>query len=175
MILKLLENISKSLEENDIPYMLSGSIALNHYCVPRMTVDIDIVIELFEEKIKDFLSIFTGNYYLNADTVKIETKRHGMFNAIDNETGFKVDFIVRKDTVFRENEFLRRRKAVIANFDVWIVSPEDLIISKIEWIQQIQSDKQINDIINLLAYPSVDKDYIKNWCNNLSLNTFNLI
>jgi len=155
--------------------MLSGSLALNHYCVPRMTVDIDIVVELFEKNINDFLSIFTGNYYLNVDTVLNETKRHGKFNVIDNETGFKVDFIVRKNTPFRENEFLRKKKTKIADIDLWIVSPEDLIISKIEWIQKIQSEKQLNDIVNLLAYPSIDKDYINEWCNNLNLNTFNLI
>jgi hypothetical protein len=175
MILKLLRHVSDSLENKEIPYMLSGSIALNHYCVPRMTVDIDIVIELYEENIKDFLSIFSENYYLNEDTVKIEIRKHGMFNIIDNETGFKVDFILRKETSFRKHEFLRRRKVQIADIDVWIVSPEDLVISKIEWIQQLQSEKQIGDIKNLLEYPGIEKPYIKDWCKNLNLNTFDLI
>jgi hypothetical protein len=175
MILELLERISKSLENKKIPYMLSGSIALNNYSVPRMTVDIDIVIELYEKNLQDFLSIFDDKYYLNKETAMIETKKHGMFNVIDYETGFKIDFIVRKDNEFRQHQFLRRRKAKIATFDVWIVSPEDLVISKIEWIQQFQSDKQINDITNLLALPEINKDYILEWCNKLGLKTFNLI
>ncbi|MCK4664161.1 MAG: hypothetical protein KAT68_14935 [Bacteroidales bacterium] len=175
MILKLLHRITKSLEDKKIDYMLSGSIALNIYIVPRMTLDIDIVVELHEKNIKDFLSIFSKNYYLNTNTVKKETKNHGMFNIIDYETGFKIDFIVRKETEFRKLEFERRRKIKIIDFDIWIVSSEDLIISKIEWIQQLQSDKQIQDIKNLIANIKIDKEYIKKWCKKLNLKTFDLI
>ena len=175
MIINLLKRITQSLEDKHIPYMLSGSIALNNYTVPRMTMDIDIVVELHEENLSDFLSIFGENYYLNKDVVKEETKRLGMFNVIDHETGFKVDFIIRKNTEYREFEFQRRLKTKVADFDVWIVSPEDLTISKIEWIQQLQSNTQINDIENLLAKPELDKKYIKEWCKKLNLKTFNLL
>ena len=175
MILDLLKRIANSLECKNIPYMLSGSIALNNYTIPRMTLDIDIIIELHEENLQDFIYLFGENYYLNKDTVKEETKRLGMFNLIDFETGFKLDFILRKNTEYHKFEFSRRRKMQIADFDIWIVSPEDLTISKLEWIQQYQSDKQIDDIKNLLAIPDIDKDYITNWCKKLNLKTFNLI
>ncbi len=175
MILGLLKRITKSLENKNIPYMLSGSIALNNYTIPRMTLDIDIVIELHEEKLNDFLAIFNESYYLNANIVKEETKRLGMFNVIDHVTGFKVDFILRKNTEYRKLEFERKQRTKIADFEVWIVAPEDLIISKIEWIQQYQSDKQINDIQNLIANPKLDREYIITWCNKLKLNTFNLL
>lgn len=175
MILNLLKRITQSLERKHIPYMLSGSIALNNYTVPRMTMDIDIVVELHEENLNDFLSIFGDNYYINKDAVKEATKRLGMFNVIDHETGFKVDFILRKNTAYRKFEFQRRLKTRIADFDIWIVAPEDLVISKIEWIQQFQSDKQINDIENLLAKPDIDTSYIKKWCKELNLKSFNLL
>ena len=45
MILELLEEVCNKLEEINIPYMLSGSLAMNVYTVPRMTRDIDIVIK----------------------------------------------------------------------------------------------------------------------------------
>lgn len=175
MILKLLKRVTKQLENKNIPYMLSGSIALNNYAIPRMTMDIDIVISLHEENMQDFLSIFDEKYYINKDVVKKETQRLGMFNVIDHETGFKVDFILRKNSKYRKHEFSRREKIQIVDFDVWIVSPEDLVVSKIEWIQQLQSDKQITDIGNLLALPEINKIYIKNWCERLNLNTFNLL
>jgi len=175
MILGLLKSISKELESRNIPYMLSGSIALNNYCVPRMTVDIDIVIELYEEKLSEFLSIFDENFYYNAETVKSETKKHGIFNIIDHETGFKIDFILRKESDYRQLEFLRRTKVKIEDIEVWIVTPEDLVISKIDWIQHFQSEKQITDIKNLLAISGIEKKYILDWCQKLSLNTFNLI
>lgn len=158
--------------------MLSDSIALNNYAIPRMTMDIDIIIALKEENLKDFLSIFDTNYYINENTVREETRRLGMFNVIDHHTGLKVDFILRKDTEYRKHEFERRTKTSFEDFDVWTVSIEDLIISKLEkleWIQVLQSDKQITDIKNLLANPQADITYIKEWCNKLNLNTFNLL
>jgi hypothetical protein len=175
MIIKLLEKISRSLESKNIPYMLSGSIALNRYTIPRMTLDIDIVIELGDNNKDSFISLFSENFYINHDTVNQEIKKRGMFNVIDYESGYKVDFIVRKNSEYRINEFQRRKKEKIGEIEVWMVSPEDLIISKIAWIQQLQSDKQISDIKNLLSVPDIDLDYIKHWCNKLQLNTFSFV
>jgi hypothetical protein len=175
MINYLLKKITLQLHEKNIPYMLSGSMALAYYSIPRMTLDIDIIIELYEENIPVFLSIFNEGYYLEPDTVNEETRRKGMFNAIDHETGYKVDFIVRKNSEYRKLEFSRKQKVIIEGIDVWIVSPEDLVISKIFWIQQYQSEKQIRDIKNLLQLTELDKDYLYHWCRKLQLNTFNLL
>jgi hypothetical protein len=175
MIIDLLRRVTQSLEEKKIPYMLSGSLALNAYSVPRMSLDIDIVIELYEKQMIGFFEIFNENYYINKKTVKQEINRQGMFNVIDLKSGFKVDFILKKETEYRNIEFSRRRREPVADFDVWIVSPEDLIISKIDWIQQLKSDKQINDIENLIAIPGLDMNYISYWCEKLNLNTYELI
>jgi len=175
MILDLLKRITQSLNKKDIPYMLSGSIAYNHYAIPRMTMDIDIVISLQNEYVDKFISIFDENYYLNINTVREEIKHSGMFNVIDHKTGFKIDFILLKNSEYRQFEFQRRKKIKIDDFEVWIVSIEDLTISKFEWIQVYQSDKQISDIKNLLANPEIDKKYISDWCNKLNLKTFNLL
>lgn len=175
MIVDLLKRIITSLDTNSIPYMLSGSIAMNSYTVPRMTLDIDIVIELKEENLDAFLSLFDDTFYINHDTVRHEVTRQGMFNVIDHRTGFKVDFIVRKNSRYRLHEFGRRQKIRLEDMDIWMVSPEDLVVSKIIWIQQLKSDKQIEDIENLLAMPLLDINYIRYWCEELKLETYNLI
>jgi len=175
MIFKLLHKVTRSLEEAGIPYMLSGSIALNRYSIPRMTLDIDIVIELNANNLEIFLKLFPDKFYMNTDTVKQEAQRAGMFNIIDFESGLKIDFIVRKSTEYRIHEFKRRKKEKIEDVEVWMVSPEDLIISKLEWIQLLQSDKQMTDIRNLLSSPEIDKEYILYWCKKLNLNTFDLL
>ncbi len=154
--------------------MVSGSLALNVYCIPRMTMDIDIVIELDQEKVNDFLEIFSDGYYLNENTVRQEISRKGMFNVIDHRTGFKIDFIIRKDSEYRKFEFSRKTRMLLDSTPVWMVSAEDLTISKIDWIQRLQSDKQLGDIKILLSIPGIDKDYIFTWCEKLKLNTFDL-
>jgi len=175
MIIELLQSIVQALDVKEIPYMLSGSLAQNVYSIPRMTLDIDIVIELEQKKLEDFISIFNKGFYLDVHTIRNETKKRGMFNIIDHKTGFKIDFFIRKNTEYRKLEFSKRARKEIAGFEAWVVSPEDLIISKIEWIQQLQSDKQRGDIVNLLAIQNIDKEYILHWCNTLGLNTFVLI
>ena len=44
--LEILKLVCNRLEDAQIPYMLTGSFAGNFYAVPRMTRDIDIVLEL---------------------------------------------------------------------------------------------------------------------------------
>jgi hypothetical protein len=175
MIQELFKSVTGLLDQKGIGYMISGSLALNIYCIPRMTLDIDIVVELDKDNINDFLEIFSAGYYLNEETVKQEIGRRGMFNVIDHRSGLKIDFIIRKDTEYRRLEFSRKTRKIIDDIPVWIVSPEDLIISKIDWIQQLQSEKQINDIKMLLSLPGIDKEHILSWCAKLNLETYNLL
>lgn len=175
MIQELLKTVTQSLDQKGIGYMISGSLALNVYCIPRMTMDIDIVIGLDLANLNDFLEIFSTGYYFNEDTIKQEIRRKGMFNVIDHRSGFKIDFIIRKDTEYRRLEFSRKTQKVLDNIPVWMVSAEDLIVSKIEWIQQLQSDRQIQDIKMLMTLPEIDRDYIISWCKKLNLKTFDLL
>ncbi len=174
MIIELLKRVCNSLDKNNIPYMISGSIALNIYAVPRMTRDIDIVIELPSIRIEEFTSLFPDSYF-NKNTIQEEVRRKGMFNIIDNYTGFKIDFIVRKDTEYFNLAFNRRIRTKEFDTEIWVISVEDLIIAKIFWIQQYQSELQIMDIKNLLLNKKKDIQYIKDWCRKLKFNTYNLL
>ena len=44
--LEVLRTVAARLDQAGIAYMLTGSMALNYYAVPRMTRDIDLVVEL---------------------------------------------------------------------------------------------------------------------------------
>ena len=174
MILDLLKRVCKSLDENKFPYMISGSIAMNIYTIPRMTMDIDIVVELSLKRIDEFTNMFPDSYF-NKTTIRNEIKRKGIFNIIDHKTGFKIDFIIRKDTEYYRLAFNHRKKIKELDMEIWVISLEDLIIAKIIWIQEYQSEKQSLDIENLLLNPDKDMNYIKEWCSNLKLRTFNLL
>jgi hypothetical protein len=174
MILELLKKVCKALDDNEFPYMISGSIALNIYAIPRMTRDINIVIELPIHRIDEFVLLFP-NSYLNKTTVIEEVKRQGLFNIIDHETGFKLDFIPRKDTDYFRHAFNRRARIRELETELWVISLEDLIIAKLIWIQDYQGEQQMHDIQNLLLNPDKEMKYIRDWCHELDLNTFNLL
>lgn len=175
MILELLKKVITALDQRNISYMLSGSVAMNTYTVPRMTRDIDIVIHLKLSDIDKFAEIFSEGFYIYKEGIEEEVRRKGMFNIIDFQSGQKIDFIVRKDTDFHLTEFERRRTSEAYGFPVWIVSVEDLIISKLFWIQVLQSDTQMRDIQNLLEDNEVDLPYIHHWIKKLGLLTFGLL
>jgi hypothetical protein len=58
---------------------------------------------------------------------------------------------------------------------IYVVSPEDLIISKLIWIQDLQSSVQMEDIKNLILFDTLDWAYIDLWVGKLRLNSFNLL
>jgi aryl carrier-like protein len=60
-------------------------------------------------------------------------------------------------------------------FSAWLVTAEDLIISKLIWIQDVQSEKQMDDIKNLLESGDLDIVYIVSWIEQLNLKTFDLL
>jgi predicted nucleotidyltransferase component of viral defense system len=175
MIASLLEEVCIALNGTNIPYMVSGSMAMTLYTIPRMTRDIDIIVELNKEDIDKFYDIFAGHAYIDKLTVEEEVKRRGMFNVIDHRTGYKVDFMLKKFNEYRGKEFDRRQFTTAFGFPMWVVSLEDLILSKIIWIQEYQSERQMEDIKNLLRNDKADMAYIQEWCQKLGLNTFNLL
>ena len=81
----------------------------------------------------------------------------------------KIDCIIRKRDEFRLEEFSRRRKISVGDFDLWIVSKEDLILSKCWWALESESERQLSDIQNLLA-TGYDEAYLMRWSNHLQVN-----
>lgn len=163
------------METLQIPYMLSGSVAMNFYAEPRTTQDIDIVVEMQDYDITGLVKMLEDKFYYFQESMYEETRRKGMFNIIDFETGFKVDFIIRKNDLYEQVKFQNRRQSKYGDTDLWIISPEDLVLSKLQWIQVLESNKQKSDILNLLDNDDLDLVYIKYWCTTLRLKTYKLL
>jgi hypothetical protein len=173
-VIELFNKVAQKLEENQISYMLSGSLAMSYYTTSRMTRDIDIVIHLQEANIEKFIAIFE-NFYLHKPTIVEEVERQGMFNVIDNISGFKIDFILMKNTEYSKLAMNRRQSFDDIYGKVWVIAIEDLIIAKLRWIQTLFSERQARDIESLLQNPIVDHNYLQYWIKNLNLNTFQLL
>lgn len=172
---KFLSYILTFFEENNISYMLSGSVALSIYTIPRATRDLDFIVHIQNKDIDALINHFEKGFYCDRDAVQDAIKKRSLFNIIDFESGFKADFIVLKDEPYRITEFKRRQLHQFGNQDLYIVSPEDLLLSKLIWIQDYQSEIQILDIKALLELENLNKTYLQNWIKSLKLNTFNLL
>lgn len=166
--LEVLQDATTRLERAGIQYMLTGSIALSYYAQPRMTRDIDLVAELSGRNARSVTGLFAPDYYISESDVSNAIAGAGMFNVLHLEKLVKLDFIVRKDTPYRRHEFGRRKRVRMPGFEAWIVSREDLILSKLAWAKDSGSEMQMRDVRALLA-SGVDRPYLERWAKELSV------
>lgn len=167
----LLKRVTAALDAVGIAYMVAGSISSSLHGHPRATNDIDIVISPSEEQLNSFVESFGEDYYISAQAAKDAFNRKSIFNLIDNATGWKVDLVVRKERAFSREEFQRRRRAGVMGVDVFVASPEDVILSKLEWAKSSGSGQQVRDALGVVEVQGddLDLDYLKKWAVALSV------
>lgn len=169
--LALISLVTSRLEAAGFPYMITGSIAMAMYAEPRMTRDVDMVIDCRADDAERLASLFESDCYVDAGAVSRAVSDQTMFNVIHRQWIAKVDFIVRKREPYRELEFQRRRQVEVDGVRVWMVSPEDLILSKLVWMQQGESIQQANDVKLLLdSIPQMDFEYLNTWARTLEVH-----
>ena len=166
--LDLLLDVTRRLEQAGLEYMLTGSMALNHYAQPRMTRDIDFVLALPLKDLDTLPLIFGDEFYFSPEAAREAILQQSCFNVIHNETLIKIDFMIRKRDDYRLVEFERRRRIEVEGSSLWIVSKEDLILSKLDWARESLSDRQLSDVENLLA-TGADTEYLNTWSQKLNL------
>ncbi|MGQ0812254.1 MAG: hypothetical protein ACT4OO_13670 [Nitrospiraceae bacterium] len=148
--LEVLKMVTGRLAHAGIAYMVTGSITANYYAVPRMTCDIDIVVEMTGRDVDQIIGLFQEEFYIDRERVERAISEKAMFNIIHNVFVIKVDFVVRKAGEYRQIEFGRKRTVTVEGQEFFIVSPEDLILSKLEWAKDSRSPVQLGDVRNLL-------------------------
>ena len=148
--LDILKLVAERLQYADIAYMISGLIALNYYAQPRLTRDIDIVVALRREDAERVTHLFAEDFYIDADAVRNAIIQLGMFNIIHYDHVVKVALIVRKETPYRQEEFTRRIAVEIDGVTLWLVTAEDLLLSKLVRAAESRSEMQLQDVRNLL-------------------------
>jgi hypothetical protein len=75
-------------------------------------------------------------FYVSGEAAREAVRRETQFNAIDPKSGWKVDWIVRRDRPFSRREFERRRRVDVMGLELPMVTPEDLIVAKLEWVER---------------------------------------
>ena len=149
--------------------MLTGSMAMNLHAIPRMTRDIDIVVAVTDELLGNLAEIFPAEeYYLSEAAARDAVARCSCFNLIHLGTMMKIDIMVRKSDEYRIHEFSRKQLHQIEDQSVFVVSKEDLILSKLDWARASESERQMDDVRNLLA-SGCDLEYLKQWAPKLQL------
>ena len=163
-----------ALDRFEIPHMVAGSHASSYHGKPRSTNDIDLVIApRTRRSLVEFAEAFIDErFYASAVAAEEAFRMRGMFNVIDTQTGVKVDLILRKARPFSESKFARRRPARIFGIPVFVATPEDTILSKLEWAKLGESERQLRDVGSVLrmSAATLDLPYIERWAPELGVS-----
>jgi len=168
-----LRRLVRILDQHGIPYMLTGSMATSYHGRPRATHDADIVIDPTDQQLELLVHDLSTDFYVDPAGARMALDQRRQFNAIETQHACKIDLIIRKDRPFSLEEFRRRQRVDLA-FDqpVAIVTPEDAILSKLEWARKSgDSERQIRDAAGVLEInPALDRVYIERWASELGVS-----
>jgi hypothetical protein len=106
---------------------------------------------------------------VSEQNIRESLAQESIFNLIHQESVIKVDCIIRKSSEYRRVEFERRQKISVLDFTTFIVSKEDLVISKLSWARSSHSEVQLADVRNLMA-TGYDAAYLQHWTRELGLD-----
>jgi hypothetical protein len=161
-----------ALESTGIPYMLVGSFASSAHGIPRATKDIDIVIAPSREQLAPLIEqLPAAQYHAVLDEALFAFDHQSLFNVTDYETGWRIDFIIAKSSAFSAVELSRRREIEVAGVRVYVASPEDVLIAKLDWAKQGGSHRQLEDAATIISTQGSDLDvaYIERWVEAMEL------
>jgi hypothetical protein len=164
--------IVSALDSAGIQFMVVGSLASSLHGDPRATRDADIVIKTNQQSLAAFLTLIGDEFYVSPDAAQQAVRQQSMFNVIDAASGWKVDLIVSPSTPFGDESFSRRIWTDIMGVRVAVQSPEDTILSKLQWGKESGSEMQYRDALGvaLQQWERLDQAYLRQWAAQLDVS-----
>lgn len=165
--------VMAALADEDIPAMLTGSLAAAVRGATRATMDVDLVIDPTPESLDRFVDrMDAASFYVSREAAHEALSARSMFNVIDATSGWKADLIVRKLRPFSESEFARREPSELLGVPLAVATVEDLVLAKLEWAMLGGSARQLEDVATLvrLAGAALDLPYIDHWVQALGVH-----
>ena len=170
---ELLRYLTDVLESLGVEYMIGGSQASMYYGEPRLTRDIDVVVDLHPSHLPAFLGRFPSDeFYVDGETAREAVERGRQFNIIHPGSGLKIDVYVNPDTPYDRTRLARRQKLpLLAGVEAYFARPEDVILYKLIYSQESGSELPLRDVLGILSVsgPELDEAYIEEWAGRLGL------
>lgn len=154
-----------ALETLKVPYMLVGSLASNFYGVPRATEDADFVIELGGTTLAAVADALGPEFRVDRQ-VSFETITMTTRHLVELPScAFTVELFRLSDDAHDQERFRRRRAVTLLGRQIFVLSAEDVVITKLRWAMAGNRAKDRDDACNVIAVQCdrLDWVYISQW------------
>jgi len=168
----LLKFVAEQLEALGITYMIVGSYGSAAYGEPRMTQDIDVLVDLSPAQLDALISrLPREDFYVSRDAALAAIRDRGQFKIIHPESSIKVDFMIAgADQWGREQLRAPERLELVPGVEAFVARPEVIIISKMLYYHEGGSEKHLRDIASMLKLTkNIDRDYVARWAQKLGV------
>ncbi len=167
-----------ALDAVHLKYLVGGAVAVWAWGEIRTTRDLDLVIELPVEAIADLSrELAQRDMLVPADIILdiLLTSRSDLaIDAIHMYSGYKAElFLLRPGDAYRAQALERRLLVDLGPpiGEIWVHSPEDLILYKLRYFRISHQPKHVRDIASIMLTlgKELELDYITSWSERLNL------
>ena len=159
--------ICNFLNKKNIPYVVVGGIAVLFYGNPRTTMDIDMLIQLNENDIRNLIRFLERkDFFASENDLKNALKEKSHCTIADKLSMIRLDI---KGIYTKSDELtLERRKAIEwRGVTLYMASPEDIITNKLSF----GSEQDIRDAESVYVRQKgkLDMKYLEEKCKSLNV------
>jgi hypothetical protein len=171
----------RALEDLRMLYYLGGSIASSLHGMQQLAQDIDLVVDLDEQRLPSLLAVLRQHYLLEEDEIWKAVRVRSSFPLIHLDSLMKVDVVLSKHEAF--DTFMRqliRGHTLDERYPpIQLASATEMILFKVQRYQRdersrtdgMQNDAEWNDILGMLKVqgPDLDLALLAEWAGKLDV------
>jgi len=168
--------VAELLERLGIPYHVGGSVASSAHGMYRASAGIDLVIDPTDEQLEALARELEAEFYVNRSAMAEALSNRSTFNAIHDQTSFKLEFFIKGTAPFDAEELRRSIRQAVGDErgrTVLLKSPEDTVLRKLEWFRGggEVSERQWGDVLSILAAAreTLDEEHLDRWSKELGV------
>ena len=156
------------IEALGLRWYVTGSWALAAYAEPRMTRDIDVVLDAtradYESRVRPS---FETDFLVNDP---IDVGGRSMGGLIHRTELVRVDLMFGRSDAWAQSAMARRQRLEHPTLGpIWVISVEDLVIAKLEWSEGT-SELQLRDVRSIVRLvDGLDWAYLERYAAALGM------
>ncbi len=171
----LVELFAVPLDRLRLDYFVTGAVASVVYGEPRLTRDLDVVLDLRPDHARRLVETFSPEafYVPPREVIESEARRTagGHFNLLHHDTGLRADCYLAGDDPLHAWAFERRERTDVGGTAIWIAPMEYVILRKLEWYRTGGATRHLDDIRAMLRVSGdrLKRQELEPWIAHLGL------